>query len=81
MYSLFARLHHARILQNSAALRNMVMQPGPLTFPPHQRSMGQPSFRIIDFGRGRVETCLDWCSKALEKKDARKGLHLNDSVV
>jgi hypothetical protein len=31
MYSLFCRLHQANIAQRSAALRNMVMQPGPLT--------------------------------------------------
>jgi hypothetical protein len=56
MYSLFCRLHDADIFQQSASLRNMVMQPGPLTLPPHQRSMEHPSFRVIDFGSGETGT-------------------------
>jgi hypothetical protein len=32
--------------------RNVVVQPGPLTAPRANRSLGEPSYRIIDFGRG-----------------------------
>jgi hypothetical protein len=33
-------------------VRNILRQPGPLTFAPSERSDKTPSFRIIDFGRG-----------------------------
>ncbi len=33
-------------------MRNVLVQPGPLTEPPERRSRDTPSFRIIDFGRG-----------------------------
>ncbi|KAK7682781.1 hypothetical protein QCA50_014165 [Cerrena zonata] len=56
-FSLIHRLHKAGFVQNSPYLRNMVVQPGPLTVPPEKRSMKYPSFRIIDFGRGQ-----DWDS-------------------
>ncbi len=37
-----------------------MIQPGPLTRPPNERSLVTPSFRIIDFGRSeRYETYLD----------------------
>jgi hypothetical protein len=32
--------------------RNILFQPGPLHLPPSQRSLKDPSFRIIDLGRG-----------------------------
>ena len=32
--------------------RNVLVQPGPLTVPPSNRSLDEPSYRIIDFGRG-----------------------------
>ncbi|MCJ1438787.1 hypothetical protein MMC27_008177 [Xylographa pallens] len=51
IYSLFLRLHHARFVQNSAFVRNILIQPGPLTRPPIERSLTTPSFRIIDYGR------------------------------
>ena len=49
--SLFAHLHFANFLHNSAYSRNILVQPGPLTRPPRERSLMTPSFRIIDFGR------------------------------
>jgi hypothetical protein len=49
---LFVRLHNAGFTQGSAYLRNIVVQPGPLTSPPAERSFDNPSYRIIDFGRG-----------------------------
>ena len=52
-FSLLLRLHHYKITQGSFYVRNIMVQPGPLTVPPEQRSFDCPSFRIIDFGRGR----------------------------
>jgi hypothetical protein len=34
--------------------RNIVVQPGPLSVPPENRSLDEPSYRIIDFGRGKT---------------------------
>lgn len=45
------------IVQGSFYVRNIMVQPGPLSVPPEQRSYDTPSFRIIDFGRGR---CWEW---------------------
>lgn len=50
-YSMVFRLHVAGYVQNSMYPRNVLVQPGPLTEPPHKRSKDTPSFRIIDFGR------------------------------
>ncbi|KAF8333619.1 uncharacterized protein EI90DRAFT_3121968 [Cantharellus anzutake] len=49
--SLLYRLHLVGYRHNSAHIRNIVVQPGPLTLPPHRRSLKDPSFRMIDFGR------------------------------
>ncbi|PIL28838.1 hypothetical protein GSI_08883 [Ganoderma sinense ZZ0214-1] len=56
-FSLILRLHHMDIVQGSFYVRNIMCQPGPLTLPPAQRSYDTPSFRIIDFGRGKS---WDW---------------------
>jgi hypothetical protein len=32
--------------------RNVLVQPGPLTVPRANRSLDEPSYRIVDFGRG-----------------------------
>ncbi|KII95555.1 hypothetical protein PLICRDRAFT_170195 [Plicaturopsis crispa FD-325 SS-3] len=68
-YSLFARLHYENISQQSVFTRNIVVQPGPLTRPPHERTMKHPSYRIIDFGRA-----IDFGPKfdQLEKKGPAK---------
>ncbi|TCD61130.1 hypothetical protein EIP91_008995 [Steccherinum ochraceum] len=50
-YALLIRLHMAQYLHGSFYVRNIVVQPGPLTQPPIMRSMDTPSFRVIDFGR------------------------------
>jgi hypothetical protein len=50
-FSLILRLHCAHFIQNSFYVRNILVQPGPLTHPPALRSSKTPSFRIIDFGR------------------------------
>ena len=48
--------------QGSFYLRNIMIQPGPLTKPPRERSLDTPSFRIIDFGRG-----MSWAWELEEK--------------
>jgi len=57
--------------------RNVLVQPGPLTVPPANRSPDEPSYRIIDFGRG-LSLCVNKSSlRALireaesEQRDAR----------
>jgi hypothetical protein len=74
MHSLFRLLHHADVLQQSAYARNMVVQPGPLTVPPHQRSMDTPSFRIIDFGRAEMIGKYDQDNVRYEINKARREL-------
>jgi hypothetical protein len=53
VYSLLLRLHQGDCLQGSFYGRNVVCQPGPLNVAPEDRSPENPSFRIIDFGRGQ----------------------------
>ncbi|KAI8989006.1 hypothetical protein BD414DRAFT_415253 [Trametes punicea] len=50
-FSLILRLRHMDLYQGSFYVRNIMIQPGPLTLPPAERSYDRPSFRIIDFGR------------------------------
>lgn len=49
--TLLKRLHKANFVQRSFYARNIVVQPGPLWLPPAYRSLDEPSYRIIDFGR------------------------------
>ncbi|KAJ7073032.1 hypothetical protein C8F01DRAFT_973874 [Mycena amicta] len=60
------RLWAAGFMQGSVYERNFVVQRGPLTDPPHLRSLDNPSFRIIDFGRG------EWLNKAQREKDCKQ---------
>ncbi|MCJ1381777.1 hypothetical protein MMC17_004888 [Xylographa soralifera] len=78
IYSLFLRLHQAFFTQNSPFVRNILIQLGPLTRPPVERSLTTPSFRIIDFGRAEhhakpvgTEECLKsvWKERFAEKCD------------
>ncbi|KAM5546088.1 hypothetical protein V8D89_000214 [Ganoderma adspersum] len=55
-FSLLHRLHKLNILQGSPYVRNVLVQPGPLTDPLERRSLDTPSFRVVDFGRGEVYT-------------------------
>ncbi|RPD60675.1 hypothetical protein L227DRAFT_547709 [Lentinus tigrinus ALCF2SS1-6] len=55
-FSLLLRLHNLLIRQGSFYVRNVMIQPGPLTLSPERRSFAHPSFRLIDFGRGE---CFD----------------------
>lgn len=52
---MFTNLHSAGFLQGSIYSRNILIQPGPLTVAPSERSLASPSFRIIDFGRAEYE--------------------------
>lgn len=52
----FERLHNARFVQKSVYERNILVQPGPLTCPVAERSFNNPSYRLIDFGRGKSYT-------------------------
>lgn len=52
---LYDRLHKASFTQCSVYPRNVLVQPGPLTHPPAERSFDTPSYRIIDFGRGECD--------------------------
>ncbi|KAF8268121.1 hypothetical protein EI94DRAFT_1800879 [Lactarius quietus] len=49
---IFNRLHNARFTQGSVYVRNILVQPGPLTSPRLECSFDSPSYRLIDFGRG-----------------------------
>ncbi|KAH8983760.1 hypothetical protein EDB92DRAFT_1781020, partial [Lactarius akahatsu] len=48
---MFNRLYNAKFIQRSIHRRNILVQPGPLTHLPAERSLDNPSYRIIDFGR------------------------------
>ena len=48
---MYLRFHSQGYLHHSTYIRNIVMQPGPLTRHPQERSLSTPSFRLIDFGR------------------------------
>ena len=76
-FDLVLRLQAAGVTNGSMFARNMVVQPGPLSAPPKERSMDDPSFRIIDFGRTLREGDEDFeyvCS--LDQRRAREGLLL-----
>ncbi|KDQ58457.1 hypothetical protein JAAARDRAFT_193028 [Jaapia argillacea MUCL 33604] len=51
--SLLLRLHLEDVVHGSIYLRNICIQPGPLTAHPLLRTTKTPSFRIIDFGRSK----------------------------
>jgi hypothetical protein len=73
------RLHEAEFIQGSFYERNILVQPGPLTLPRAKRSLDEPSYRIIDFGRGmspginysRPE--LHYADVKTERRQAREG--------
>ncbi|KAG8873115.1 hypothetical protein FRB97_007004, partial [Tulasnella sp. 331] len=50
--SMFERILVAGFTQGSVYERNILVQPGPMRIAPELRTMENPSFRIIDFGRG-----------------------------
>lgn len=42
-------------MQGSAYVRNILVQPGPLTVPLSHRSFSEPRYRVIDYGRAETE--------------------------
>ncbi|KAJ7031152.1 hypothetical protein C8F04DRAFT_1111733 [Mycena alexandri] len=79
-FSLFLRLHLSGFLQKSAFKKNILVQPGPLTVPPPQRSLQSPSFRVIDFGRAFArpsKNSKEWMDeRETEVKDVQKVLRI-----
>ncbi|CAK5272738.1 unnamed protein product [Mycena citricolor] len=62
------RLHDEHdLIQGSYYARNLLVQPGPLTHPPHMRSLETPSFRLIDFGRAEFKAGHDEDEEAWAK--------------
>lgn len=49
--AMFTHLHNAGYVHGSPHRRNIMIQPGPLSHPPEERSIKNPSLRLIDFGR------------------------------
>ncbi|RDX52419.1 hypothetical protein OH76DRAFT_1470364 [Lentinus brumalis] len=94
-FSLLLRLHSLPkpVRQGSFYVRNIMIQPGPLTVPPERRSFAYPSFRLIDFGRGeRFEGGEDKQERAKrwngfqsrlwdELRIAREQLLIDDPVI
>lgn len=67
-YSLPHRLHAAGYVHKSLRTHKILVQPGPLTHPPHMRTMSKPRFRIVDFGCARsIEDETDGSWDALVK--------------
>ncbi|CAK5276273.1 unnamed protein product [Mycena citricolor] len=80
-FSLFLRLHMSGILQRSPFRKNILVQPGPLTLPPAERSLTTPSFRVIDFGRAldrsQARHQRDWLDERdQEVRDVQKVLKI-----
>jgi hypothetical protein len=77
---MFLRLHLSGFLQKSAFKKNILVQPGPLTVPPPERSLDSPSFRIIDFGRALrrpPRNQKEWLDeREAEVKDVQKVLRI-----
>jgi hypothetical protein len=48
--------------------RNVLVQPGPLTVPLANRSLDEPSYRIIDFGRGITLDVNGYSLEALNRE-------------
>jgi hypothetical protein len=75
---LLHRLHASSFVQGSFYERNILVQPGALTLPRAERSYNDPSYRIIDFGRGlcpgvNCRSTEYWCVEAEEeRRDARR---------
>jgi hypothetical protein len=68
------RLARESFMQRSFYNRNILVQPGPLTHPPADRSLTTPSFRLVDFGRGKSLQRL-----LAEAERAREGLYLDEA--
>ncbi|KAI0634604.1 hypothetical protein C8Q77DRAFT_1157399 [Trametes polyzona] len=51
---LINRFHAEGFVQGSMYTRNILVQPGPLSVPRAERTLSEPSFRLIDFGRAET---------------------------
>jgi len=71
---MFDRLHNAGFTQKSNHWQNLLVQPGPLTDPRAERSINNPSYRIIDFGRGKCYKGDE--SQSEETMNERKAISL-----
>ncbi len=69
---MYERLHDARFVQKSLFQRNILVQPGPLTHPRAERSLENPSYRLIDFGRGKCYIEDESVSADDDLKDERQ---------
>ncbi|KAI5831343.1 hypothetical protein K523DRAFT_335844 [Schizophyllum commune Tattone D] len=72
---MYLRLHEAGWVHGSVAYRNTVVQKGPLYLPPEERTMDEPSFRIIDFGRAVKDEKEGHELRWLENEDVLKCFH------
>ena len=72
---MYLRLHEAGWVQGSVAYRNTVVQKGPLYLPPEERTMDEPSFRIIDFGRAVKDEKEGHELRWLENEDVLRCFH------
>ncbi|KIY65467.1 hypothetical protein CYLTODRAFT_356774 [Cylindrobasidium torrendii FP15055 ss-10] len=50
VYSFAHRLHRRGIVHGAIEAPNVLVQPGPLSKPPSQRSIDTPSYRIVNWG-------------------------------
>jgi hypothetical protein len=69
---MFDRLHNARFIQGSIYERNILVQPGLLTQPRAERSLDNPSYRLIDFGRGECYVGHETNNAAVNIKDEQQ---------
>jgi hypothetical protein len=72
------RLHKAKFVQGSTYERNILVQPGPLSVPRANRSLDEPSYRIIDFGRGKSLSVNTFSLEDLEEEVDWERRHARD---
>jgi hypothetical protein len=72
---MFERLHNAKFIQGSTYERNILVQPGPLTQPRAERSLNNPSYRLIDFGRGECYDGDESHTADVKLKDVQRQVH------
>ncbi|EJC97807.1 uncharacterized protein FOMMEDRAFT_114522 [Fomitiporia mediterranea MF3/22] len=82
-FSLIKRLHLAGYLHNSVFQRNILMQFGPLTDSPFDRSKMHRRFRLIDFGRTAPldeDSWKAWGQQTEEFKTCNRNLELEEFI-
>lgn len=78
--SFIIRLYLEGISHSSFYARNILVQPGPLSKPLKQRSLAEPSFRVIDLGRATHWSTHEEREKARRMKVDPDGYRGPDSV-